>query len=355
MSHVVSSTAEAVGAGTGGSAGTGGPGGQGAARRGPFGRLTEVLRSQVGAVGMGLLAALIVEIVVFSIKSPYFLEGENFSDIGRAMTIIGISAVGQTIVMIGGGFDLSVGSVMAAAGMIAAYMVNAGASAEVGLLGALGLGLAVGLVNGSVVSYLRINPLIATLATFSIVRGLAYVISGGNAEVISNHLFLAFGTNSIAGVPIIVVLMLSLFGIFGLIIPRSRFGRYMYAIGSNARAARLAGVPVNRWRLTFYALCGMLAALAGFVAVARTGQAEPSANLGAELEVITAVILGGTSLAGGRGRLFGTFLGLAVLGVLNDGLILIGVAAYWQQVVRGVVLLLAVCWDELRRTRRDGD
>ncbi len=311
------------------------------------------LNSQLGAVGLGLLGALIAELIVFSIRSPYFLETENFADIGRAMTIVGIAAVGQTVVIIAGGFDLSVGSVMAASGMLAAYVVNAGAGTLIGLLAAMGLGLTVGLVNGSIVSFLRINPLIATLATLSVVRGIAYIISGGNAEVISNHLFLSIGTNGVGGVPIIVIVLLVLFAVFGLLIPRTRFGRYMYAIGSSARASRLAGVPVNRWRLVFYALSGVLAAVAGFIAVARTGQAEPSANLGAELEVITAVILGGASLAGGRGRLLGTFLGLAVLGILSNGLILIGVAAYWQQVVRGVVLLVAVCWDELRRTRRD--
>jgi ribose transport system permease protein len=348
----------ATGPGSGG-AGGGGPraGGSGAGRPdGGWGRtLLREANTRVGAVGMGLIAALVIELVVFSFQSPYFLEAENFSDIGRAVTIVGISAIGQTVVIIAGGFDLSVGSVMAAAGMLAAYLVNAGSGMLVGLGAALALGVVVGLANGAIVSYLRINPLITTLATLSVVRGIAYVISAGNAEVVSNHLFLAIGANGIFGVPIIVVVLLVLFAGFGLIIPRTRFGRYMYAIGSNTRAARLSGVPVNRWRLTFYALSGLLAALAGFIAVARTGQAEPSANIGAELEVITAVIVGGASLAGGRGRMFGTFLGLAVLGILSNGLILIGVAAYWQQVVRGVVLLLAVSWDELRRTRRDED
>jgi ribose transport system permease protein len=137
------------------------------------------------------------------------------------------------------------------------------------------------------------------------------------------------------------------------VLPRSLFGRYAYAIGSSARAAKLAGVPVGRWRLAFYATCGLLAAVAGVVTVARTGTAQPSANLGIELDVITAVILGGTSLTGGRGRLAGTFLGLLLIATLNNGLILISVESYWQQVVKGVILLVAVFWDELRRTRRD--
>jgi ribose transport system permease protein len=322
---------------------------------GPFGRIARVLNERIGVVGLGLIAALAIELLIFAIQSPYFFDAENFRNIGRAMTIVGIAAIGQTVVIIAGGFDLSVGSVMAAAGMLSAYLVNAGASTPVGFGAALALGLAVGLLNGSVVSYLRINPLIATLATLSIVRGFAFVVSGGQAEVVSDSFYLGIGTDSIAGIPIVVVILLVLFLVVGFLMPRTRFGRYAYAIGSSARASRLSGVPVNRWRLVFYGLCGTLAAVAGCVTVSRTGQAEPSANLGAELDVITAVILGGTSLNGGRGRLFGTFLGLAVLAVLNNGLILVGVESYWQQVVKGVVLLVAVSWDELRRTGRDED
>jgi ribose transport system permease protein len=150
-----------------------------------------------------------------------------------------------------------------------------------------------------------------------------------------------------------VVILLASFAIVGAVMPRSSFGRYAYAIGSNARAAKLAGVPVARWRLSFYAVCGGFAAIGGLIAVSRTGVGQPSANLGAELDVITAVILGGTSLKGGRGRLAGTLLGLLLLGVLNNGLILLSVEAYWQQVVKGVILLIAVFYDELRQGRRE--
>jgi ribose/xylose/arabinose/galactoside ABC-type transport system permease subunit len=309
----------------------------------------------LGALGLGLTVAFIVEVIFFSIKSPYFLTASNFENIGRAVAIIGVTAVGETIVIISGGFDLSVGSVMAAAGMISGYLVNHGADIWLSFLLALAVGFAIGLANGTIVSYARINPLIATLATLSIVRGLCFVVSGGEDLVISNNTYLNIGTNSVLGIPITVVILLATFGIFGLVMPRSFFGRYAYAIGSSSRAAKLAGVPVNRWRLAFFATCGLLAAVSGIITVARTGTAQPSANLGIELDVITAVILGGTSLSGGRGRLAGTFLGLLLIGTLNNGLILINVQAYWQQVVKGVVLLLAVFWDELRRTRRDED
>lgn len=311
------------------------------------------LRDKVDVISLGLLAALLVEIVCFSILSPYFFDGTNLANIGRAMTITGIAAVGQTVVIIAGGFDLSVGSVMAAAGMAAAFLVNAGVSTSLSLAGALVLGLLIGAANGFVVAYLRINPLITTLAMLSVVRGVAYVISGGEAIVVSDATFLGLGSGSILGVPIVVIWLIVVFAVVGFLMPRTRFGRYAYAIGSSARGARLSGIRVDRWLLVFYMLSAGLAAMAGFITVARTGQAQPSANLGAELDVITAVILGGASLSGGKGRLLGTFLALAVLAVLGNGLVLVGVESYWQMVVKGGVLLAAVIWGEMRQSTRD--
>jgi ribose transport system permease protein len=242
---------------------------------------------------------------------------------------------------------------MAAAGLVSGYLVIHGSPIAAAFALALATGLAIGLANGVIVSYGRINPLIATLAMLSIVRGLAFVITSGEDLVISNSTYLALGTNDVGGVPITVIVMLAIFAVFGAALPRTPYGRYAYAIGSSARASRLAGVPVSRWRLAFYATSGVLAAVAGIITVARTGTAQPSQNLGVELDVITAVILGGTSLNGGRGRLAGTLLGLLLIGTLNNGLILIEVPAYWQQVVKGLILLAAVFWDEIKRTRRD--
>jgi ribose/xylose/arabinose/galactoside ABC-type transport system permease subunit len=309
--------------------------------------------ADLGSLGVGLAAVLVAEIVFFSIASSHFFDTTNFENIGRAIAIIGIVAAGETVVIISGGFDLSVGSTMAAAGMIAAYLVNHGNGLVVGFGVALLAGVFIGLVNGALVSYVRINPLIATLGMLSVVRGLGFVVSSGKDVITENETFLTIGTGSVLGIPTIVVVLIVVFLAVGAVMPRTRFGRYAYAIGSNSRAATLAGVPVKRTRLQFYALCGALAAVGGVVTVARTGVGQPSANLGAELDIITAVILGGTSLNGGRGRLAGTFLGLLVLGVLNNGLILMSVPSYWQQVVKGVILLLAVTYDELRNTRRE--
>ena len=321
-----------------------------------FEKSPKILRSIkkfLGPTGFGLLVALILELIIFASLSPYFFSSTNFSNIGRAMVIIGIGSIGATIVIISGGFDLSVGSVMAASGMLAAFVINQGQSNLVGVVLALMLGCVIGLLNGFVIGYLRINPLIATLAMLSIVRGLAYIISGGDAVIVSNSSFLAIGTDSLFGIPLTVWIFVTLFLSVGFLMPRTHFGRYVYAIGSNSRAARLAGIFVNRWTLVFYAFSGTTAALAGYVTVARTGQAEPSANIGAELDMITAVILGGASLSGGKGRLVGTFLAIVVLAILANGLILIGVPSYWQLPVKGCVLMGAIIWGELHNSSRD--
>src|SRR4051794_38383928 len=188
----------------------------------------------LGGLGIGLTAALAIEIIFFTIRSPYFFAVDNFANIGRAVTIIGVVAVGETVVIIAGGFDLSVGSTMAAAGMASAYLVSHGQTAPLAWGVAILLGLLIGCVNGAIFSYARINPLIATLATLSIVRGLGFVISTGDDIVVSNSTYLSVGTSSIGPVPTMVVILLGAFAIVGLVMPRSSFGRYAYAIGSNA-------------------------------------------------------------------------------------------------------------------------
>ncbi|HEY8016175.1 MAG TPA: ABC transporter permease [Dongiaceae bacterium] len=300
---------------------------------------------------LGLLAMLILLGVILSMVSPYFLTTTNLLNIGRGIAIVGIVAVGETIVIIAGGFDLSVGSTMAAAGMTAGWLVTQGVPLPLAFAVAILIGVVVGFANGTIISYARINPLIATLATLAIVRGVSYVISGGRELIISDPAFLTFGVGRLLGIPYIVLMLVATFLVFGWAMPRTLFGRYAYAIGSSAKAAQRAGVPVARWRIAYYVTCGALSALAGLVFVARTGNAQPSAALGIELDVITAVILGGTSLNGGRGRLSGTFIGLVLLGMVNNGLILVGVPAFWQQVVKGAILLTAVLYDELRRHR----
>ncbi|CAN5494037.1 hypothetical protein BH24CHL9_BH24CHL9_14070 [soil metagenome] len=319
-----------------------------------FGRLRTRFQTRGAAsINPGLLVALALIFVALSISTPYFFTPDNLLNIAKAVTVVGIASAGESIVIISGGFDLSVGSTMAAAGMLAAWLLESGAPIPLAFVTAIGLGVLIGVVNGTIISYFRINPLITTLGTLAIVRGLAFVISGGREIVISDPAWLELGTGVWLGIPIIFVFALTTFVVIGWSMPRTPFGRYVYAIGSNIRAARLAGIAVDRWRLVFYIVCGATAALSGLVLTARTGSARPSAAVGFELDVITAVILGGASLSGGRGTVWGTLVGLVLIGVINNGLTLAQVPAFWQQVVKGVILLSAVLYDELRRHRRD--
>ena len=316
------------------------------------------VRARIGGRGAaslnpGLVVALGIIFVALSVISPYFFTADNILNIAKAVTVVGTASAGETVVIISGGFDLSVGSTMAAAGMLAAWSLEIGAPIPLAFVAAMGLGVAIGLVNGTIISYFHINPLITTLGTLAIVRGLAFVISGGREIVISDQAWLELGTGELLVIPFIVLIGLATFLVIGWSMPRTPFGRYAYAIGSNTRAARLAGIAVDRWRLAFYIVCGATAALSGLILTARTGSARPSAAVGFELDVITAVILGGASLSGGRGSVWGTLVGLLLIGVINNGLTLAQVPAFWQQVVKGVILLSAVLYDELRRHRRD--
>ena len=311
------------------------------------------------SINPGLVAALVVVFIFLSIWSPFFLTPSNIANILKAVVVVGIASAGETVVIISGGFDLSVGSTMAAAGMLAAWLLESGAGIPIAFLAAILMGILVGIVNGTIISYFHINPLITTLGMLSIVRGLAFVISGGREIVVKDEAWLELGKGALLedtvepGIPWIVIIAIATFLVIGLAMPRTPFGRYAYAIGSNIRAARLSGVSVNRWRLSFYVVCGTTAALAGLVLTARTGSARVLSSQTFELDVITAVILGGASLSGGRGTLWGTLIGLLLIGVINNGMILSQVPAFWQLVVKGSILLAAVLYDEFRRQRRD--
>ena len=314
-------------------------------------RAWALARKAVGDIGPGLFVILAVEILVFWWRSPVFFTVNNFVSIAKRMAVTGIMAAGETIVIVSGGFDLSVGSVSAAAGLGASSVVGHGWGIAGAVVVAVLIGLAVGIGNGAITGYGRINPLITTLGTLAVVRGVGFVLADGREIVVKDPSFISVGTGDVASIPYIVLILLGTYVVFGFVIPRYRFGRYMYAIGSNERAAALAGVRVNRWKLVFFGASGALAGLAGLVTTFRLVTAAPSANTGTELAVITAVILGGASLQGGRGRLLGTFLGLLFLSILINGLILLSVPTFYQQVAQGASLIGAVLFDEWRRGR----
>lgn len=295
----------------------------------------------------GLLGVYALLLVALSLKSPYFLSLNNFFNILVAVSTIGLVAVAMTLVIVSGGIDLSVGSIVALTGVCVAqlsHQMPIGAAVGIALL----VGLLVGWFNGLAVTKIGINPLIATLGTLSIARGLAFVFSGGLTQSIDSEGFGFLGRGFVAGVPFQVIVMAVLFGLAAWVMKFTTFGRGIYAVGGNATAARLAGLPVQRLQMTVYILSGACAALGGVFLASQLGAGAPASSSGLELSVIAAVILGGTSLSGGKGTIAGTLLGVLILGTLNNGLTLLNVSSYYQDVARGVVLLLAVGLDQLR-------
>ncbi len=297
----------------------------------------------------GLILTLILLMVFFGAQSEFFWSVSNFLNIGRSISIRGVIAIGLTIVLISGGLDLSIAAVAAVAGMVAAMLIDAGMNGiPAGLIG-LAAAMVLGAVNGSVVVRLRINPIIATLATLLLFRGMAYVVSGGDNIVIGVNTWAFLGRGNLFGVPVALLVMLGIMAAGILFMRYSVLGNYLYAIGGNSEACRNVGVKVDRIRFGTYMGTALLSGIAGVILMSQGGTAQPSALNGAELDIFTSVLLGGVALTGGRGSLFGTLLGLFIVGVITNGFILIGLQIYWQDVARGVILIVAVALDSLRR------
>nr|WP_276326720.1 ABC transporter permease [Lentzea albidocapillata] len=287
----------------------------------------------------GALAGLLILALVIAVMQPAFLNAQNLLNVGVQAAVIAIMAFGMTFVVVAGGIDLSVGSIAALAAMVGALTAG-----PIGLV----VGALCGLVNGALVSYGKLPPFIATLAMLSVARGLTLVFSEGQPHE-TDALVTFLGSNLAPMVPLPLLLMLAFFGITGLILTRTNLGRRMYAIGGNEEAAKLSGIDVRRQKLWIYALSGLFAAAAGLVLAGRLGSAGPQAAVGYELDAIAAVVIGGASLSGGVGRATGTLVGALVLAVLRNGLNLLQVPPFWQQVVIGAVIALAALLDSLRR------
>jgi len=279
---------------------------------------------------------------------PYFHKVRNLMNILVAVSTIGIISVAMTMVIISGGIDLSIGSVVALTGVIIAYLSHH-VPMPMAIGAALLAGAAVGALNGAAISFARINPLIATLGTLSIFRGLAFAFSGGLTQTIQDTSFQFLGRGFFLRIPFPAIVMVALFIVTAWVMGSTIFGRNIYAIGGNAQASRLAGIAVTPMRMSVYILSGLSAALGGIFLASQLGAAAPQAAQGIELSVIAAVILGGASLSGGKGTIWGTLLGVLIMGTLNNGLNLLHVSSYYQDVARGTVLLLAVALDQLRQ------
>jgi ribose transport system permease protein len=324
--------------------------------------LPRLARRLVTASETWTLLALILVIAFFTIRSPSdFLSLTNFSLIGQNSAPLLVMAVGQTFVILTAGIDLSVGSVLVLTGVVAdLYCIHhGGANASwaviaVGALAGLAAGAGWGAVQGFLVAKASIPPLIATLAGFGAASGVAYLITGGaDFRTVPNRLVTTIGLGSVAGVPWLIVISFAVAIGFGLILAYTRFGSYTYAIGSNPEAVRRAGVRVSRHLIGVYAVSGGLSGLAGVLSLASFSSTTIAGHATDNLTVITAVVLGGASLFGGRGSMLGTVIGLAIPAVLLNGLVIIGLNQYWQDVAIGVVLAAAVYLDQFRRRLRE--
>ncbi|PHM50424.1 ribose ABC transporter permease [Xenorhabdus miraniensis] len=295
------------------------------------------------------LIALLTLIVVVSFLSPNFFTLNNLLNILQQTSVNAIMAVGMTLVILTSGIDLSVGSLLALTGSIAASMVSSDVNALVAVAYALALGAAIGACTGVIVAKGKVQAFIATLVMMLLLRGVTRVYTDGspiNTGFSDNaDLFGWFGIGRLLGIPTPVWIMLLVFAAAWFVLHHTRLGRYIYALGGNESATRLSGINVDKIKIIVYSLCGLLAALASIIEVARLSSAQPMAGSGYELDAIAAVVLGGTSLAGGKGRIVGTLIGALILGFLNNGLNLLGISSNYQMIVKAVVILLAILID----------
>lgn len=308
------------------------------------------------------LIALAVMLIAMSLLSDSFFAPENGLNILRQISVNLSLSIGMTLIILTGGIDLSVGAILALSGAVAAGLLKNGIVIEplgvklqftvIGsIVSGLLVGSAAGLFNGVAVTRFKLPPFVATLGMFSIARGLTMLWTGGFPVTGLGSSFGYIGTGVLLGIPVPVWITGGLVGVFVALTRTTRFGRHVYAVGGNERASLLTGLPVDRIKIAVYTLGGLLAGVAGLIVTARLDSAQPNAGLGYELDSIAAVVIGGTSLSGGRGSVMGTVLGCLIIGVLNNGLFLLNVSPFWQQVVKGFVILAAVAVD--RMSQRD--
>jgi ribose transport system permease protein len=309
------------------------------------------LHKLMAAREITLIVLIVILIVVMSIASPYFLSLANFRAMAVGLVPTGVIVVGMAILLVSGGFDLSVGSVLALASTVCALLMIAGTPILPAILATLLLGAFIGLVNGLLITGLAINPLVATLGTMSVARGLALVFTEGFSLSSLPPSFGLLGNTNLFGLPPIVWLMIVLVGLGDFLLRRSTFFRQIYFIGSNERAARLSGISVDRVRVVAYVLTSALAALAGIMLASRLMSGTPTAGGGLELQVLAAAVIGGASLRGGEGTVLGAFLGAVFVALINNAMTMLAVSIYWQMIVTGAVLVAAVAIDMIGRRR----
>jgi ribose transport system permease protein len=315
------------------------------------GRLTQLLRVRE----LNVLIALIVVGALISFATPYFLTTNNLMGVFRSFSLTAIMSIGMVMVIITGGIDLSVGSVMGLSSLVTALCFGSGLPTAVCVGAGLMVGVAFGTFNGLLITGIGLPPFIATLGSLSIGRGLMYIVTRGVPVTPDTpDIFSVLGQGYVGLVPVPVVIMLVMMIGFSILMRRTRFGRHVYATGGNEQAARLSGVKTSRVKLIVYVLSGVIAALAGVISFSRYLSAEPASGFGAELDVIAAAAIGGASLSGGVGSVFGAVIGAALAGIIANGVVLMNINTYAQQAITGAVILIAVSLDVLRNRRRGG-
>ncbi len=300
----------------------------------------------------GMLVVFAVLFAVCALFVEDFFSWVNVKGLALAVSQIGMVGCTMLFCLASGDFDLSVGSVVACSGVVAAVVTNVAGSVLVGMMAGVLVGGSFGLFNGVVIARFRINALIATLATMQIVRGLAFIISGGRAVGVTDSGFFTLGTSSVLGVPTPVLIALACFVVFGLLLQRTTFGRSTLAVGGNREAARLSGIPVARLKVIIFSMQGLMAGFAGVVLASRMTSGQPKPPEMFELQVISACVLGGVSLTGGVGTIGCVIAGVLIMGVVENALNLLNVPTFYQNVVRGLILLAAVLLDQLKNRTR---
>ncbi|WP_330408616.1 ribose ABC transporter permease [Romboutsia weinsteinii] len=295
------------------------------------------------------LLGLVLLIAVVSVLNPSFLSVKNIMNILRQTSVNAVIAAGMTFVILTGGIDLSVGSILGISGAVCASLLVSGQNVVVAVIAALLVGAAVGFINGFVISKGKLQPFIATLATMTILKGLTLVYTNGNPITLgSNELAMSFGKiggGTIFGIPTPAMIMMIVFMVCYYILHNTKMGRYTYALGSNEEATKLSGLNTDKIKIWVYTISGILASVAGIIITSRLYSAQPTAGAGYELDAIAAVVLGGTKLAGGKGKITGTIIGALIIGVLSNALNILDVSSYYQTMVKGGVILLAVLLD----------
>ena len=296
---------------------------------------------------MGPFIGLVILFIVLAVLNNDFINPANIKNLLRQVSINALIAFGMTFVILTGGIDLSVGSILALSSAFMASAITNGMNPEVAVLLSVVAGVGLGLVNGIIIAYGKVVPFIATLATMTVYRGATLVFTNGNpiSGLTTDAVFKAIGQGYLLDIPVPAIIMLFTFGILYLVLGKTSLGRQTYAVGGNEKVSFISGIKINRVKIFAYALSGCLCALAGVILTSRLNSAQPTAGVGYELDAIAAVVLGGTSMSGGKGSVSGTLIGALIIATLNNGLNILNVSSFYQQVVKGIVILLAVIMD----------